>query len=214
MKHRFGSFLVGAVATALVASLTFSAIAISGRMTIEVDPVNVQVNGEVFAPKDVNGADVPVFAYNGTTYAPLRALAESYGLEVGYDAASNMATVGNPEKALTSVPTSAPAESSSNMDYSDWTDEENAIYKELVEEWEYEYGILDESKAPNQALYFGTPKSGTTSITEDTINQLTHVKELIYRVLHDVDYTVKNDIGIVYPFGSFSAVGDEFIVFF
>lgn len=34
------------------------------------------------------------FTYNGTTYAPLRALAEAYGLEVGYDAEKKMATVG------------------------------------------------------------------------------------------------------------------------
>lgn len=86
-------FLLGALAATLVFSLSISALAISGRMTIEVDPINIQVNGETFVPRDVNGAEVPVFAYNGTTYAPLRALAEAYGLEVGYDASANMATV-------------------------------------------------------------------------------------------------------------------------
>lgn len=90
-------FILGALCATLIFSLSISALAISGRMTIEVSPINIQVNGETFVPKDVNGAEVPVFAYQGTTYAPLRALAEAYGLEVGYDQATNMATVVDPD---------------------------------------------------------------------------------------------------------------------
>lgn len=68
----------------------------SGTIKIEVRPISVLVDGEVFQPKDANGNDVMVFTYNGTTYAPLRALAEAYGLEVGYDAENNIATVSKP----------------------------------------------------------------------------------------------------------------------
>lgn len=91
MKKQIPAFLLGMLVAVLLGSL--SAVAISARMTIEVDPIEIQVNGVVFAPKDVTGKDVPVFAYEGTTYAPLRALAEAYGLDVGYDAEKNMATV-------------------------------------------------------------------------------------------------------------------------
>ena len=63
-------------------------------MTIDVDPsIKILVDGEEFHPKDANGNDVMTFSYNGTTYAPLRALAEAYGLEVGYDSDRRMATV-------------------------------------------------------------------------------------------------------------------------
>lgn len=93
-KKRIASFLAGMVTMALIISTVMSALAISGRMSIEVDPINIQVNGATFQPKDATGADVPVFAYNGTTYAPLRALAEAYGLDVWYDSASNVAAVG------------------------------------------------------------------------------------------------------------------------
>lgn len=41
---------------------------------------------------------VHVFTRHGTTYTPLRASTEAYGLEVGYDAKSNAATVTNPAK--------------------------------------------------------------------------------------------------------------------
>lgn len=139
-------FLAGVLCATLVFSLAISALAISGKMTIEVDPINVQVNGEVFQPTDVTGKEVPVFAYQGTTYAPLRALAEAYGLEVGYDAATNMATVTDPEaKPVTPAP-----DTTAKADYSDWSAEDEAAYQEFKGLWEISgrvefYELLDEN---------------------------------------------------------------------
>lgn len=83
----------------LGAVLAVGAMSAGNLINIEVDPsIKILVNGEEFKPKDVNGKDVMVFSYNGTTYAPLRALAEAYGLEVGYDADKRMATVGEYSK--------------------------------------------------------------------------------------------------------------------
>lgn len=70
-----------------------TAQALTERTTISVSPINIEVNGAVFQPKDANGNDVSVFVYSGTTYAPLRALAEAYGLTVGYDTEKRLATV-------------------------------------------------------------------------------------------------------------------------
>ena len=136
MKRNIPAFFSGALTTALVGTIAVSALAASGRMTIEVDPVNVQVNGQVFVPTDANGKEVPVFAYNGTTYAPLRALAEAYGLEVGYDATSNMATVGKTEVKTTATPEPTPApDTTAKLDYSDWSTEDEAAYQEFKGMW-------------------------------------------------------------------------------
>lgn len=97
MKERTKGFVQGIIVTVLALSLAGGVLAVS--QSINVDPIKIQVNGSEFQPKDANGNDVPVFAYNGTTYAPLRALAEAFGLEVGYDSASNMATVSKPAPA-------------------------------------------------------------------------------------------------------------------
>ena len=93
MKQKLPGFLAGVLVTTLVGTLTVTALAASGKLTIDVYPINIQVNGTTFQPTDVNGNTVPVFTYNGTTYAPLRALANACGLGVGYDAEKNMATV-------------------------------------------------------------------------------------------------------------------------
>ena len=96
IKKNLPPFIAGMATMALAGSLCASALSATGQLTVTVDPVNIQVNGQTFQPKDAQGNSVPVFAYNGTTYAPLRALAEAYGLEVGYDAEAKMATVNQP----------------------------------------------------------------------------------------------------------------------
>jgi len=97
-------------------------------MTITVSPVNVQVKGQTFQPKDINGKDVPVFAYNGSTYAPLRALATAYGLEVGYDSSTNTATVAEPDASTPTTP---------STDYSTWSTEDKVSYQEFKGLWEF-----------------------------------------------------------------------------
>ena len=83
MKGKIPSFLSGVIVTFLLVALPVTALAFSGAIKIEISPIQVLVDGEVFQPEDGNGNDVMVFTYNGTTYAPLRALTEAYGLGVG-----------------------------------------------------------------------------------------------------------------------------------
>lgn len=126
MKSRVMSFLSGMVVMLMLVGLPVTALAASGALTIEVSPIKVLVNGEVFQPKDVNGNDVMTFVHQGTTYAPLRALAEAYGLEVGYDAKNNIATVTSPTAAPT--PTAPAVQSGSYASFErEWTVEEKPV---------------------------------------------------------------------------------------
>ena len=123
MKRKTTYFLAGVLAVILLLAMSVTALASDGSFTITIHPIRIMVNGEVFQPKDVNGQDVMVFTVNGTTYAPLRALAEAYGLEVGYDASTNTATVNKPGQA----PAPATPLVSSNDFYSKWTVEEKPV---------------------------------------------------------------------------------------
>jgi hypothetical protein len=117
MKRKTTYFLAGVLVVVLLLAMSVTVLASDGSLTITIHPIRVIVNGEVFQPKDVSGQDVMVFTVNGTTYAPLRALAEAYGLEVGYDSATNTATVNKPGPA----PAPAVPVTSSNDFYSKWT---------------------------------------------------------------------------------------------
>lgn len=58
-----------------------------GKKTIDVDYLDIKlvVNGKEVIPKDVNGKVVEPFAYNGTTYLPVRAVGEALGKTVRWD---------------------------------------------------------------------------------------------------------------------------------
>lgn len=78
----FGS---GIAVVLLLMCLCATAFAAS-KHTIDIwDDVNISVNGAVFHPKDVAGNPVTLFIYNGTTYAPVRAIGEAVGVDVGFD---------------------------------------------------------------------------------------------------------------------------------
>ena len=125
MKKKLMSFVTGALAALLISSTAVTALAASGAIRIEVSPISVLVDGEVFQPKDAKGNDVMVFTYNGTTYAPLRALAEAYGLEVGYDSARHIATVNKPS---TQAQPSAPTVNTDSASFeSQWTVKEKPV---------------------------------------------------------------------------------------
>lgn len=93
MKHGFGrGFFSGVLAAALVVGLGVSALAASRTITVD-DDIRITLNGARFLPKDASGKSVPLFSYNGTTYAPVRAICEAAGLQVDYDSASYTAVV-------------------------------------------------------------------------------------------------------------------------
>lgn len=194
-------FLSGVLCATLVFSLALSALAISGRMTIEVDPINVQVNGEVFHPTDVNGKEVPVFAYQGTTYAPLRALAEAYGLEVGYDKAANMATVSDPD---VKTPDTTTPDTTAKADYSDWSAEDEAAYQEFKGMWEYTFERATStwnSKVTDRAIYLAELKDENTQFDISQLQADAKYNMILMRAAEEVNTSGYQNVTIRYPFG-------------
>ena len=104
-KGFFSGFGAGILTTALVIGLGMSAFAASRPITVE-DNIRVTINGAVFSPKDANGKDVALFSYNGTTYAPVRAICEAAGLEVEYDSATYTAVLTTADRVAASDPNS------------------------------------------------------------------------------------------------------------
>ena len=71
-------FGAGLILTVVMMGLSVSALAATVSRTIQVEEgVKISLNGATFIPRDVNGNEVSVFLYNGTTYVPLRAVSEA-----------------------------------------------------------------------------------------------------------------------------------------
>jgi hypothetical protein len=71
-----------------------AAAAQSYQKQITVDyGISLEINGKAAVLQDPNGKTVQPFAYEGTTYVPIRAIADNLGATVGCNAATNSATV-------------------------------------------------------------------------------------------------------------------------
>lgn len=94
MKKRLVFILVGVL---LLSSAIFAA---SFRKNITVDYMGIKlvVDGkEVIMGNDMAGNKIEPFAYEGTTYLPVRALAEALGKTVQWDEATNTIFIGDGE---------------------------------------------------------------------------------------------------------------------
>lgn len=79
------------VAFALGSTITAFGASVGKNITVFFNDIKLMVDEKVITPKDANGNIVEPFIYNGTTYLPVRALAEALGQDVNWD--SNTATV-------------------------------------------------------------------------------------------------------------------------
>lgn len=106
-KERLKGILTGVAASCLALGLSVTAFAANRNISVS-DGIRVLVNGQAFQPKDGNGAPVELFSYNGTVYAPVRAICEEAGLTVAYDAATQTVSITKPTE-QPAAPATTPA---------------------------------------------------------------------------------------------------------
>lgn len=99
-KHK--QFLLGF----LIASLLFSSITVFADITeikAFISDIKIALNGQLLELKDANGNKVKPIVYNGTTYLPVRALANAFEKEVNFNGTTN--TVEIEDKTVIAMPT-------------------------------------------------------------------------------------------------------------
>ena len=62
------------------------------NLTVKVG-INLYLNDKGFIPKDVNGNETYPFILNGTTYVPIRAIAELFNANISWDESSNTVSI-------------------------------------------------------------------------------------------------------------------------
>lgn len=90
MKKQWKGFIAGVMLALLLVGLLGTAAATIGNQAIEVyyNNIKVTLDGKAVNLVDANGAAVEPFTINGTTYLPVRAVANALGLGVDWDQAT------------------------------------------------------------------------------------------------------------------------------
>lgn len=88
-KDKLKGFLLGtaAVSMALLSATAFAA-PVSKTISAAYSNIKLYVNGQQIIPKDTDGAVVEPFIYEGTTYLPVRAVAQALNQQVTWDQAA------------------------------------------------------------------------------------------------------------------------------
>lgn len=105
MKKELKGFTVGVLSTSLIlASSTVFAAPVQKQINAVYNNINLVINGQQYTPKDSDGNVVEPFISNGTTYLPVRAVADALGQPVDWDPSTATVYLGKkPDGALTSL---------------------------------------------------------------------------------------------------------------
>lgn len=89
MKNRLQGLILGILIGALVTSGIVFAEQITQTAQLFYNDIKININGSKVLPKDANGNYVEPFIINGTTYLPVRAVANALGIQVDWDDDTN-----------------------------------------------------------------------------------------------------------------------------
>lgn len=102
-KDKLKGFVIGIIAASVAISATAFAQNIQQTLNAVYRDIKLVVDGNATTPKDANGNVVEPFIVDGTTYLPVRAVAEALGKEVSWDAGTSTVYIG--KKPTEEVPT-------------------------------------------------------------------------------------------------------------
>jgi len=105
-KEKLRIFLCGVAVGLVLLLLCGSALAASTtrQLTAIYNNIKIYVDGELISPKDVNGKPTEPFIIEGSTYLPVRAVAEALGKPVDWDGPNQSVYIGTKPQIIPQQP--------------------------------------------------------------------------------------------------------------
>ena len=103
MKLNLKSMAIGVVIGATLVSGVVMATPVGRNLWAEFPGIRILIDGVRLEPTDVHGNYVEPFIVDGTTYVPIRAIAQAFGKEVNWDGDMRRVIIGEAQHASISV---------------------------------------------------------------------------------------------------------------
>jgi hypothetical protein len=117
MFKKYKQFVIGFLIGSVIFSST-SVFAETQTLNAFFNNIKVSINNQLIELKDANGNPIEPFIVNGTTYLPVRILAENLGMEVKFNESSNTVELTKKEESalneITNPTTPTPTKSKPN----------------------------------------------------------------------------------------------------
>lgn len=184
MRRQWKGFISGILVTVIVLGLGASALAATARqLNATYSGIQITLDGKTITPKDANGAVVEPFAVDGTTYLPVRAVADALGLGVEWDGERNTVVLTSPQTGNGETQGTAEGfifstkQTTKYSEYLDWTTTTSEVTNNSGKDYSYvmvsvtyysEDGtILGQGSAIISGLLNGQTKTFETTINGD-----------------------------------------------
>ncbi len=95
MKKRLQGLVAGVLIGVILTSGAVFAKQTSKTAELFYNNIKIKLNGQEVRPKDANGNYVEPFIIDGTTYLPVRAVANALGINVNWDSSTNSVLLSN-----------------------------------------------------------------------------------------------------------------------
>ena len=94
MRNKIKGLLIGIIIGAMISATTSLALNANIDKLLEYRDIKICVDGERITPMDADGNYVEPFIIDGTTYLPVRAVANAFGKEVSWDGNTHTVYIG------------------------------------------------------------------------------------------------------------------------
>jgi len=108
-KNRLQGFVIGLVIAVIFGGITVYASVGQKTLDVSYNNIRVVVDGELIVPQDANGKEVEPFIADGTTYLPVRAIANALGKDISWDGDTQTVYIGQRPDQITKCRRNAPA---------------------------------------------------------------------------------------------------------
>lgn len=98
MKQRLQGIVIGILIGAMLTCGTVFAQSISKTVEIVFNNIKIFIDGAEYTAKDANGNVVEPFVYNGTTYLPVRGIANAFGKDIIWDGKTSSIYLGKKDQ--------------------------------------------------------------------------------------------------------------------
>lgn len=95
MKKRLQGLIAGFLAGALLTGGVVFGKQTTETISVIYDNIKIMIDGKEYHPTDAAGNTIEPFIYNGTTYLPVRAIANAFNKDVDWEAQTSTVTLGS-----------------------------------------------------------------------------------------------------------------------
>ena len=99
MKRTVIGFIIGAILTVFAAGIMAYGKTAAEKIGVLYNDIKIVIDGEEYTPADAGGNTVEPFIHDGTTYLPVRAVANAFEKEVMWDDDTHTVVITTPETA-------------------------------------------------------------------------------------------------------------------